>query len=166
MRRRRPLPPISAPCLMILHTKRWMEVNITFLKIHLLLYADDTIILVESEADLQAALHAVSHYCNIWKLEIKTKKTKVMVFSRGKIRKVRKFVYNNITLAVVPNFRYLVSQWDSPSAADPRAKNTGQRATKGTVLTSQSLSPWCDCRRLGSTLGSWRWQDINVGNPL
>ena len=42
----------------------------------------------------------------------------------------------------------------------------GPRATKGTVLTSQSLSPWCDCRRLGSTLGSWRWQDINVGNPL
>ena len=42
----------------------------------------------------------------------------------------------------------------------------GQRATKGTVLTSQSLSPWCDCRRLGSTWASWRWQDINVGNPL
>ena len=40
------------------------------------------------------------------------------------------------------------------------------RATKGTVLTSQSLSPWCDCRRVGSTLASWRWQDINVGNPL
>ena len=48
----------------------------------------------------------------------------------------------------------------SPSASDPRAKNTGQRATKGTVLTSQSLSPWCDCRRLGSTWASWRWQGI------
>ena len=59
-----------------------------------------------------------------------------------------------------------VVEWGSPSASDPRAKNTGQRATKGTVLTSQSLSPWCDCRRLGSTLASWRWQDINVGNPL
>ena len=35
-----------------------------------------------------------------------------------------------------------------------RAKNTGQRATKGTVLTSQSLPPWCDCRRLCSTLAS------------
>ena len=58
------------------------------------------------------------------------------------------------------------TQWGSPSASDPWAKNTGQRATKGTVLTSQSLSPWCDCRRLGSTLASWRWQDINVGNPL
>ena len=56
--------------------------------------------------------------------------------------------------------------WGSPSASDPRAKNTGQRATKGTVLMSQRLSPWCDCRRLGSTWASWRWQDINVGNPL
>ena len=51
-------------------------------------------------------------------------------------------------------------------ASHPRAKNTGQRATEGTVLTSQSLSPWCDCRRVGSTWASWRWQDINVGNPL
>ena len=42
----------------------------------------------------------------------------------------------------------------------------GQRATKGTVLTSQNLSPWCDCRCLGSTWASWRWQDINVGNLL
>ena len=58
------------------------------------------------------------------------------------------------------------NQWGSQSASDPRAKNTGQRATKGTVLTSQNLSPWCDCRRLGSALASWRWQDINVGNPL
>ena len=58
------------------------------------------------------------------------------------------------------------AQWGSPSASDPRAKNTGKRATKGTVLTPQSLSPWCDCRCLGSTLASWHWQDINVGNPL
>ena len=66
----------------------------------------------------------------------------------------------------VLSFWQVVAQWGSPSASDPRAKNTGQRATQGTVLTSQSLSPWCDCRRLGSTLGSRRWQDINVGNPV
>ena len=49
------------------------------------------------------------------------------------------------------------SEWGSPSASDPRAKNMGQRATKGTVLTSQSLSPLCDCRRLGA-----RWR-LGVG---
>ena len=74
----------------------------------------------------------------------------------------------NIMSLLVKKYVVLLSilQWGSPSASDPRAKNTGQRATKGTVLTSQRLSPWCDCRRLGSTLASWRWQDINVGNPL
>ena len=37
---------------------------------------------------------------------------------------------------------------------------------KGPCWRHRVLSPWCGCRRLGSTLGSWRWQDINVGNPL
>ena len=76
----------------------------------------------------------------------------------------QKVVYSLVFSAKLhsPHF----TQWGSPSASDPRAKNTGQRATKGTVLTSQSLSPWCDCRRLGSTWASWRWQGINVGNPL
>ena len=41
-------------------------------------------------------------------------------------------------------------QWGSPSASDPRAKNTGQRATKATVLTSQSLSP-CTLRAQDSS---------------
>ena len=59
-----------------------------------------------------------------------------------------------------------ISKWGSPSTSDPWAKNTGQRASKGTVLTSQSLSPWCDFRCLSSMLASWRWQDINVRNPL
>ena len=67
----------------------------------------------------------------------------------------------------IPNSTVLyITKWGLPSASDPRAKNMGQHATKGTVLTSQSLSPWCDCRHLGSTLGSWRWQGINVRNPL
>ena len=37
---------------------------------------------------------------------------------------------------------------------------------KGPCWRHKSLSPWCDCRRFGSTWASWRWQDINVGNPL
>ena len=70
------------------------------------------------------------------------------------------------TLRTTISVFLITQQWGLPSASDPRAKNMGQRATRGTVLTSPSLSPWCDCRRLGSTLASWRWQDINVGNLL
>ena len=57
-------------------------------------------------------------------------------------------------------------KWGSPSASDPRAKIRANVPRRGTVLTSQSLSSWYDCRRLGNTLASWRWQDMNIGNPL
>ena len=46
-----------------------------------------------------------------------------------------------------------IAQWGSPSASDPRAKNTGQRATIGTVLTSQSLSPLVRLSSLGQHVG-------------
>ena len=78
-----------------------------FLKLYLLLYVDDTIVLAETEAELQAALHAVHHYCQNWKLEINIQKTKIMVFSRGKIRNIPRFMYNNNELEVVFEFRYL-----------------------------------------------------------
>ena len=48
-----------------------------YLKLYPLSYADDTIIMAESE--LQAALNAAHHYCTLWKLAINTQKTKVMM---------------------------------------------------------------------------------------
>ena len=41
----------------------------TFLKLYVLLYADDTIVLAESPDELQIALNALSDYCNKWKLK-------------------------------------------------------------------------------------------------
>ena len=78
-----------------------------YLKLYLLLYADDTIVLAESEAELQAALHAVQHYRHNWKLEINVDKTKIVVFSRGKIRNIPKFTYNNQRIEVAFEFKYL-----------------------------------------------------------
>ncbi|WAR03522.1 WSB1-like protein [Mya arenaria] len=41
-----------------------VEFNV-YLRLYILLYADDTVILAESHADLQAALNAMLEYCNI-----------------------------------------------------------------------------------------------------
>ena len=38
------------------------------LKLYILLYADDTIIMAEKKEELQVALHSVGNYCRIWKL--------------------------------------------------------------------------------------------------
>ena len=47
------------------------------IRLLILMYADDTIILADSEANIQKALNALQMYCNKWKLEINCSKTKV-----------------------------------------------------------------------------------------
>ena len=54
------------------------------IRLLILMYADDTIILADSEANMQKALNALQMYCNKWKLEINCSKTKVSIFSRVK----------------------------------------------------------------------------------
>ena len=82
------------------------EISI-FLKLYLLLYADDTIILAESVNDLQKALNKLHDYCQTWGLSINTDKTKVVVFAKGKIRIKPVLKLNNKELEVVPSYKYL-----------------------------------------------------------
>ncbi len=83
-----------------------------YLKLYLLLYADDTVIFAESDVHLQLALDSMYFYCERWKLEVNTKKTKVVIFSRGKIRKTRSFYYNDLKLDIVDDFGYLGVQFN------------------------------------------------------
>ncbi len=74
---------------------------------YLLLYADDTVIFAESPNDLQKALDSLQEYCSLNKLNVNTRKTKVLVFSKGKIRNIPSFNFNNNDLEVVFNYNYL-----------------------------------------------------------
>ena len=73
----------------------------------LLLYADDTIVLAECPEDLRRALDMLKIYCEFWGLDINVRKTKVMIFSRGKIREMPKFNFNEETVDVVWDYKYL-----------------------------------------------------------
>ena len=64
-----------------------------FIRLFALLYADDTIILAETEQDLQKGLNGLFEYCNQWQLKVNVEKTKIVIFSRGKIRKHRIFFW-------------------------------------------------------------------------
>jgi hypothetical protein len=55
-----------------------------FVKLFSLLYADDTIILPETEADMQYALAIFEKYCLHWKLKVNLQKTKVTIFCKRK----------------------------------------------------------------------------------
>ena len=56
-----------------------------YLKLYLLLHADDTIIMSENATELQLALDGLYIYCNDWNLTVNTSKTKVVIFSKGKV---------------------------------------------------------------------------------
>jgi len=72
---------------------------IQYIKIMLLLYADDTILISESNISLQNTLDDCVDYCNPWKLKINEEKTKVIVF--GSRIKMLTFTLGNSELEIV-----------------------------------------------------------------
>ena len=72
-----------------------------------LLYADDTVVMAETADDLNISLNKLADYCEEWKLEINADKTKIVIFSRGKVRIHPNFHIGNNNIDVVDSYRYL-----------------------------------------------------------
>ena len=77
------------------------------LKLHVLLYADDTVLLAETPNDLQRCISLMEDYCHNWGLKINTSKTKVTIFFRGKVKNLPNFVLNGKKLDIVYSYKYL-----------------------------------------------------------
>ena len=77
------------------------------LKLFLLLYADDTIIFSETASGIQKGLSSIKNYCDNWKLKLNASKCKIVIFSRGKVRKFPIFTIGEDTVEVVSSFLYL-----------------------------------------------------------
>ena len=72
-----------------------------------LLYADDTLVFAESEKDMQLALDAVYVYCRKWNVSINQSKTKIVIFSRGKIKNKFPFKIGNMNIDTSSEYEYL-----------------------------------------------------------
>ena len=70
----------------ILLSNKGIEV---YFKLYILLYADDTVILAESDKELQAALNSMFFYCKSWDLEVNSTKTKVTIFTNKKCNTIQ-----------------------------------------------------------------------------
>ena len=78
-----------------------------FLNMYILLYADDTLVLAESPEEMQLALDEVGSYCNKWCLSINKTKTKVVIFSKGKVKKQHHFKIENVDIDTDSEYCYL-----------------------------------------------------------
>ena len=85
-----------------------LEINSeSVLKLFVLLYADDAVILSFSPRDLQKSLDNLKTYSRLWKLTINITKTKVMVFSKNGRSKNLRFSYDGQIGEIVDEFKYL-----------------------------------------------------------
>ncbi len=77
------------------------QINIPFL-----FYADDLVLLSETEVGLQALINCVEKYCQKWALQINKSKSKIMVFNKNSTEGLR-FTVGGDPLEIVKQYKYL-----------------------------------------------------------
>jgi hypothetical protein len=78
-----------------------------FMKLFIILYADDTVLMTESSSNLQTLLDKFYLYCDTWKIKVNVDKTKIVVFSKGRLPRNLIFNYNGTNIETVKDFNYL-----------------------------------------------------------
>ena len=77
-----------------------------FLKIFVLLYADDTVMFGTDEHTFQENLNTFNDYCNLWKLNINFNKTKVMIFGFRNTDNFQFYIGEN-AISICDEYKYL-----------------------------------------------------------
>ena len=72
-------------------------------------FADDLVLLSESEDGLQNSLNKLEAYCNEWELKVNLSKTKVLVFNKPFTRKIKRlqFRIDNSLIEITNSYCYL-----------------------------------------------------------
>jgi exonuclease III len=74
----------------------------------ILLYADDIVLLSESEEKLQTLLNAVNDWCNKWQLVVNAEKSQIVHFRKKTVTKtIYDFKLGEIDMHVVERYKYL-----------------------------------------------------------
>ena len=82
------------------------------LKIPVLLFADDMVLIADGKDELERMVEKVRQYCREWRLEVNVNKTKVMVVSKDG-EKVVKVKYGEEELECVKQYVYLGTLFSS-----------------------------------------------------
>ena len=101
-----------------------------YLKLFVILYADDTVLLSESYTDLQKQLDSLAEYCELWKLKVNVQKSKVMIFTKGRMPQNTVFKYNNDILETVNEFTYLGVLFSRTGSFSKTKKAQADKATR------------------------------------
>ena len=111
-------------------------------KINCLMYADDLIILSQSEAGLQECLHKLHNYTETWDLKINIKKTKVMIIQRAGRRKQNNFYFGEHILENTDHYKYLGTIITHTGSFKLNEVNLKQKGLRASYIISQNIGPY------------------------
>ena len=144
-------------------------VNIGDCKLSLLLYADDIVMLAESETDLQAILTCLSEWCIKWELLVNQKKSQVVHFRPQAMPKTEvSFSCGETVLDIVPHYKYLgllVTEHVDYNIAVKAIAQSATRALGGVKVKykSQGGLPYETFTKLFDVLA---WSVLNYSSPV
>ena len=73
-----------------------------------LLYADDMVLIAESEVNLQKLLNELNKWCQKWRIKINDQKSKVVHFRKSRVKETEiDFILNNVNLEKMSSYKYL-----------------------------------------------------------
>jgi hypothetical protein len=104
-----------------------------WLKLLILLYADDTILISESPSDFQRSLNVFNNYCNNWHLNINVNKTKILIFGARNLRNYN-FKIGDKTIEIQDNYHYLGLTLSSNGSFLKARKHITEQASKAMHL--------------------------------
>ncbi len=109
--------------------------------INCLLFADDLILISQTEEGLQNCLSKLNEYCEKWILKINTDKTKIIIFNKsGKILKHNDFKVGSTNLEVVSSHVYLGILFSVHGSFGPAIEHLAQKARKATFKLTGAIN--------------------------
>ena len=124
------------------------EFNV-YLRLFVLLYADDTILLSEKPTELQYQLDVFHQYCKTWHLKVNSSKSKIVIFGRHISTTNTVFKYNNEILELVNSFKYLGVTFSKSGSYNLNIKelfDKSNRAMYGVIGKCRKHNLSIDCK--------------------
>jgi hypothetical protein len=104
-----------------------------WLKLLILLYADDTVIISDSKTDFQNSLNIFHDYCENWHLKINLSKTKIIIFGARQLQNFH-FTLGIHPIDITDRYHYLGITLSSNGSFLNARKHLAEQATKAMHL--------------------------------
>lgn len=104
-----------------------------WLKLLVLLYADDTVILSDSAEDFQRSLSLFNDYCKNWHLQVNMRKTKIIIFGARQLNNFE-FKFDDQIIEIIDQYHYLGVTFSSSGSFLKARKHVAEQATKAMHL--------------------------------